>query len=214
MVAPPAVPVEPQPEQVADESEPVEEPAADIEAEPLVEPAVDPEPTPSVEPVDPELDALEASLAEESTDATDGPDTESLDDIAPATTHVAEEAAKSIDLPDDRVGIPLWPFWVYLGLWAVLVGLAVWQFMQVPAGSPISEVRIYSMTVLGGLVMTALGPLLALTVWLAVWLNRPGRRTGLFSRVFIVGAASTLAGVAMWWVALMAVDMARLGRFF
>lgn len=198
---------------IAPETEPADDPSDVLVAEPA-EPA-----DPNADPVDEDLAALEAELAAEPADPVEAaaqPETESLDDIEPATATVnpAEQPPKDMALPSDSAGIPLWPFWVYLGLWVVLVGIAVWQFLQIPAGSPISEAQIYSITILVGLVMTAVGPLLALAVWLAVWLERPGRRAGLFSRTFIIGAASTLVGVTMWWVALMAVDMARLGRFF
>jgi len=71
---------------------------------------------------------------------------------------------------------------------------------------------LYGMSILAGLVLTVIGPFLAIGVWLASWISRPGARGGLFSRSLIIGAVTTLAGVALWLVALGAVDMLRLGR--
>ena len=101
---------------------------------------------------------------------------------------------------------------VYFGLWVVFAGLLVWQAMQAPAGMPVYELELYGISILVGLVLTALGPFLAIAVWLALWLARPGARAGLFSRSLIIGAVTTLAGVALWLLALGAVDMLRLGR--
>jgi hypothetical protein len=140
---------------------------------------------------------------------------ESLDDIAPGTVsgeQAAIEDAKDLALPADRPGVPIWPFVVYFAAWVVFAGLLVWQFMQTPAGMPLYELTIYGPSILVGLVLTVMGPLVAIAVWLVVWLTRPGARSGLFSRCLILGAVATLGGVAVWLVALGAVDMLRLGR--
>jgi hypothetical protein len=140
---------------------------------------------------------------------------ESLDDIAPGTVsgeQAAIEDAKDLALPADRPGVPIWPFVVYFAAWVVFAGLLVWQFMQTPAGMPLYELTIYGPSILVGLVLTVMGPLVAIAVWLVVWLTRPGDRSGLFSRCLILGAVATLGGVAVWLVALGAVDMLRLGR--
>jgi hypothetical protein len=140
---------------------------------------------------------------------------ESLDDIAPGTVggeQAAIEDAGDIGLPDDRSGVPIWPFIVYFAAWVVFAALLVWQFMQTPAGMPLYELTIYGPSILVGLVLTVLGPLVAIAVWLVVWLTRPGARAGLFSRCLILGAVATLGGVAVWLVALGVVDMLRLGR--
>ena len=188
------------------------------------------------EPADPALAALQAELESadeqgevvepEEADASDGvtqeiaqaesAPSESLDDIAPGTVgdeQDASEDSKDIVLPDDRAGVPIWPFLVYFALWVIFAGLLVWQFIQAPAGTPIYELQVYGISILAGMVLTAIGPLLAVAVWLAVWLGRPrGYRAGLFSRSLIIGAVTTLAGVTLWLIALGAVDMLRLGR--
>jgi hypothetical protein len=194
-----------------------------------------------VETVDPEIAALQAELEAEGQEATpvaEQPASLAADDsvvdaapeaevvvaepaVEPAgstqAADVADEQAavedtKEIALPDDRAGIPVWPFLVYVGLWVVFAGLFVWQSLLVPAGTPLYELNLYGLSILVGLILTALGPLLAIGVWLACWLARPGARRGLFSRSLIIGAVSTLAGVAVWLIALGAVDMLRLGR--
>lgn len=132
--------------------------------------------------------------------------------VAVAGVQEAAQDSKDITLPDDRAGVPLWPFLIYFALWVVFAGLLVWQLTQTPVGTPIYELDAYGISILIGLVLTALGPLLAIGVWLAVWIARPGARAGLFSRSMIIGAVTTLGGVTLWLVALGAVDMLRLGR--
>ena len=196
-----------------EDPEPEAAPAEDVALQ-----ASDPEPS------DPEIVALQADLEAESSTpdpavseaAEETESAESLDDIAPGTVVGEQEAfeyAKDIAIPNDRAGVPVWPFMVYLALWVIFAGLLIWQFLAAPAGTPIYELTIYGPSILGGLVLTALGPLVALAVWLVVWLSRPrGARAGLFSRSLIIGAVTTLAGVALWLIALGAVDMLRLGR--
>ena len=99
------------------------------------------------EPLNPEVAALQADLeaegsevglAEVEADSVVEP-AESLDDIAPGTVGGEQEAsedAEGIGLPDDRAGVPLWPFILYFALWVVFAGLLVWQSMQLPAGTP------------------------------------------------------------------------------
>jgi hypothetical protein len=214
----------------------LDEPEPGAESAEPASPADIPEP-PVAEPVDPEISALQAELDAESeppvaegsvVEAAPAPEPQPAAPVEPAPAEpaavqpaepaaVGDEAAamqdtKDISLPDDRAGIPIWPFLVYIGLWLVFAGLFVWQALQVPAGTPLYELNLYGLSILVGLILTALGPLLAIGVWLGCWLARPGARTGLFSRSLIIGAVSTLAGVAVWLMALGAVDMLRLGR--
>ena len=84
--------------------------------------------------------------------------------------------------------------------------------LQVPADRALYEQQLYGYFVLGGLVLTALGPLLIPFVWL---LARAGvekdQRGGLFARTALWGALSTLLGVALWWGTLVVLDAVRLG---
>jgi hypothetical protein len=175
------------------------------------------------ETIDPEIAALQAQLEAE----TDEPEPaaieaaapveplEAPEDTAPPAVGGVEEASedsREIVLPGDRAGVPIWPFLVYFALWMIFAGLLVWQSLQIPAGTPVYELDFYGMSILVGLALTAIGPLLALVVWVVSWFSRPASRTGLFSRALILGAVTTLGGVALWLVALGAVDMLRLGR--
>jgi hypothetical protein len=221
-----------EPEPIVGEADDVETVPADMnDAIIATEPAEDATDSAEDEPLDSEIAALQADLeAGEATEevAAVEPEevaaaeaesaeqpSESLGDIAPGTVGGVKEAsedARDLALPDDRAGIPIWPFLAYFGCWVVFAGLLVWQFIQAPAGTPVYELQVYGISILVGLVLTAMGPLLAIAVWLAVWQSRPGARAGLFSRSLIIGAVTTLAGVALWLLALGAVDMLRLGR--
>lgn len=185
-----------------DADEPIEA-AAETVAEPAAEPDVAASPTPAAEPgvaADPAPEAAAQATAEITPAA------------APGEQASPQEPAQPAFFPEDRRAVPIWPFLVYFGLWVVFAGLLVWQFMETPAGVPLYDRALYGPSILAGLVLTALGPLLAIGVWFVVWLARPGARSGLFSRSLILGAVVTLVGVALWLVALGAVDMLRLGR--
>lgn len=164
----------------------------------------------------PAVDDIAAAVAE----ADDRAGSEgTLDDIAPATIQVAVEpiAETSLEIAglDLPARVPMWPFLLYSGLWLVLAGLAVWQLLAVSAGQAVYESPAYGLATLGGLVMTALGPLLALSVWFIVWWGAEARqRAGLLSAALIRGAVTTLGGVVVWWAALILVDTLRLGRPF
>jgi Zn-dependent protease len=69
--------------------------------------------------------------------------------------------------------------------------------------------------VLVGLVLTVLGPILALFLW---WMKRSKtpkeERGGLLSVALLRGALATFAGVVMWWIALVVLNYFKTGRFF
>ena len=143
-----------------------------------------------------------------------------LDDIAPAAAHSVEDAsaeptqeAASIQFP--RRSIPVWPFLSYVGLWLVFAAAAVWQLLAISADQAVYDSQAYGLATLGGVVMTAAGPLLALVVWIVLWrAAETSQRAGLFSAAIIRGAISTFGGVVVWWAALILVDTLRLGRPF
>ena len=167
-------------------------------------PSADTEPTEAAESDD---IAVALSDAEDKAGAPD-----SLDDIVPETTHVVPEAAVALPASVRPAGVPWWPFLAYLGAWVVLTGLAVWQLLQLPTEQVAYESQAYGLMVLGGLIMTAVGPLLILSVWFAVWSGRsPGERSGLLTSALLKGAVATLGGAVFWWAALIAVDSVRLG---
>ena len=199
----------------APETEPIDPEIAALQAE--LESEGD-DSTPDVEDSKVEPESTETAEEPETTDeepaavADEAPEAADAEPAAVAGEQAAAEDAQGIALPVDRAGIPLWPFLIYIALWIIFAGLFVWQSLQIPAGTPLYELNLYGLSILVGLILTALGPLLAIGVWLACWIARPNARTGLFSRSLIIGAVATLAGVTLWLVALGAVDMLRIGR--
>jgi len=163
------------------------------------------------------IDELTAAIAE----ADDRAGAEgTLDDIAPATTQVveappAEPAQEAVSLQSLRSPIPAWPFLSYVGVWLVFAAVAVWQLLAISADQAVYDSQAYGLATVGGVFMTAVGPLLALLVWIVVWRGvETNRRAGLFSAAIIRGAVATFGGVVVWWAALILVDTLRLGRPF
>lgn len=191
------------------EDETVQEPVTEESVTPVAaeqaEPADAAEKTETAAPDDP--DEISESLSDD-----ESATPESLDDIAPATPEVAPVA----QLPEPAViagQVPWWPFLVYLGAWIVLAAAAVWQLLQLPADQVVYESQAYVMTILGGLIMTAVGPVLILAVWLGTRVNRSARdREGLLTSALMKGAFVTLSGAIIWWASLVIIDYLRLGR--
>jgi hypothetical protein len=150
----------------------------------------------------PEPDEISQSLAT-------GPD--SFDDIV---APVAATAAGSQEPSSAIAGqVPWLPFMVYLGAWVILAVAAVWQLLQLPADQVVYESTAYVLTILGGLLMTAMGPILILAVWLATRSNRSAQeREGLLTSALMKGALVTLGGAVIWWASLVTIDYLRLGR--
>ncbi|MDR3687691.1 MAG: hypothetical protein P4L93_12135, partial [Coriobacteriia bacterium] len=114
-----------------------------------------------------------------------------------------------------RTTVSWWPFVGYLVVWLGAAAYAVWQLQMLPVGQAAYETNLYTMSMLGGLVLLAVGPVLLLIVWLASWIGRENRRIGLmFISALLKGALATLIGAMIWIGALMLVDYLRLGRPF
>jgi hypothetical protein len=93
------------------------------------------------------------------------------------------------------------------------LGATGWLFSQASAEGTVYGSRQYAYMVFGGLILTLMGPALALLVWLVAWLSAEGgRRTGLLSAALARGALVTFIGVVLWWGMLALVDSARLGK--
>jgi len=134
-----------------------------------------------------------------------------LDEIAPTPSGPEAIVPEAGPLPGATV--PTWPFYAYLGAWIVLVSVAVWQLLELPDAVTAYESQAYGFTVLGGLIMTAVGPLLILAVWFTVRNSRSeGNRSGLLTSALLKGASTTLIGAVIWWAALIVVDYIRLGQ--
>ncbi len=172
---------------------------------------ITPEAPPEADAAPDEIDEISKSLSSE--DAAEAPaDADSFDDI------VAPEpaAAPVSQVPEPALAagqVSWWPFLAYLGAWVVLAAAAVWQLLQLPVDQVVYESQAYVMTILGGLIMTAMGPLLILAVWLATRANRSAQeRSGLLTSALMKGAFVTLSGAIIWWASLVIIDYLRLGR--
>jgi hypothetical protein len=108
--------------------------------------------------------------------------------------------------------VPWWPFLVYLTLWAGLVGASVYVLGGAQSKTPPVLAEPYPYVVLGGLVLTALGPILAVIAWFVIRARAPkGSRGGLFVSTLLRGSAATMIGVVAWWASLVVLDALRLG---
>ena len=170
-------------------------------------PDVEPTPGEQIEQSAPEelLDAGEISVsgdepgqAEESADESE--EQESI------TTEVAEAET------DKGQRVWWWPFIAYGLSWAALAAASYMLLTGVDAQTPAFRQEYYPYLVLAGLVLTLLGPLLAVMVWLVSWFQAgKGRRGGLFTRAIVRGATLTFLGVVLWVGCLVLVDALRLG---
>jgi hypothetical protein len=109
---------------------------------------------------------------------------------------------------------PAWPFVSYALVWLVAASVGGWLLVSTtPSRGPIVGTETYRIVVLAGAGLTALGPVLALIVWIAVLVRTRGvRHRGVLTSSLLKGALATLCGVALWWAMLLIVDTLRLGR--
>lgn len=135
----------------------------------------------------------------------------------PVVAEVKPEAAAAVtavaaaDVAQPATGVSIWPFVAYDVLWAIFAGILIWQLGSLPEGVAVYESSFYPVAVLGGVVLTITGPLLAITVWLTS-IGRPGTtKGGLFVSAMVRGSVATLIGVVLWWGALIVLDQIRLG---
>ncbi len=91
-------------------------------------------------------------------------------------------------------------------------GVVVWRFVQVPADTAVFESPDYAIAMFAGATLSFTGPLLSLAVWIASWDREQASRLGLLASAALKGSIATLAGVSLWWLALLVVDQVRLGR--
>ncbi len=203
------------------------------EAEAAVQDEVEPELGPTDSASDDELTAAVALATEQVTGEGDGqqaqPQAAAPLDVEPAPAE--EPAAATFDIPaperpvvaeaeatqperPELTSVSIWPFFAYDVLWLVFCAVAVWQLLQVPSGTAVFDSEIYPLVLLGGITLTAAGPLLVLASWFAA-IGRPGAHKGaLFTSALLKGSVATFIGVLMWWGALLVVDQVRLGRLF
>ena len=169
---------------------------------------------PAPDAPDAEDSAIEDGAVPEAGEA-GAPETESLDDIAPGTVNPDEPGdAEDAELMIRRSSsVANWPFVLYVALWFAAAGIGVWEFLQVPAGQAIFDSGFYVTSVIVGLGLLALGPVILLVVWVVTLFTREDARGGvLFISALIKGASATLLGAIIWMGALMLIDFLRVGR--
>ena len=179
-------------------------PAAEAEPDALpgtdVSPAVEPEDPPE-ELASPGLMVADPLLA--------------ADPPAPAEAGATALAVEPVGEAGIQVSAraPGWPFLIYFGAWLVMVGLSAWFILQMPLSETVFRTDLYQSMVRVGLVLTAIGPVLGVVVWLATLIGTRGRsHAGLLSDSLIKAAYATLGGVAIWWATLLILDYVRLGK--
>ncbi|MDZ4179553.1 MAG: hypothetical protein U1E29_10025 [Coriobacteriia bacterium] len=170
----------------------------------MPEDAVEQEEQPVEDPPVEEPEPLEDPPAEEPEPAGSPPPPEA----PPAEEPLSVEAA----VVSSAVRIPWWPTILYSALWVTLSVATVWLLTLDRDIVPLNH-EYYPLILLGGLVLTLLGPFLGTVVWAIVWRTAPAEhRGGLLTTSLLRSSAVTLVGVAGWWAMLVLVDAWRLGR--
>ncbi len=158
------------------------------------------------EPISEEQEALEPSDDEQPeaiAGALDEPTPEE-----PAEEPTPEEPAE----PRVRL-VPWWPFIILLLLWLALAGGAVALLREAAVAGEARWTREYDLIVTAGVVLTALGPLMSLGVWLIARIRADVEaRAGLLVSALLRGAVVTTLGVALWVGALVVLDLLSNGR--
>ncbi len=134
---------------------------------------------------------------------------------SPATDEPSAETA-SAETPEPELAttqpaVLWWPFVVYGVLWLAFAGLLGWLLYSAPAGVPSVETQYYPYLVMAGVMLTLAGPLLAVVLYVGSK-DETVPVPGLFAALLLRAASLTLAGVALWWIVLIAADAVRLGR--
>ncbi len=170
---------------------------------PAEEPQPAPEPSTKVvaEPAKAELPASEEGPAPEPSVAL-SPE--------PADVPAPESEIKPVRRPSR---IAWWPFITYSVLWVGLIVFTGYLLARGPqAALPSVSQDLYPSLLLAALVMTLLGPLLAMFMWFIAWLSAEKHaRGGLFTISFVRASILTFVGVVLWYGVLVAVDAVRLG---
>lgn len=179
----------------ATEPAPAEDPEETAPAESDVTDEVDGAEPPMGEMTDPAAEAMAAPEEILETEPEESPQVEEMVSPAPERR---------------RSPVPWWPYLVYIVLWIGLAGGLAYVGIQ--AGPPLLiDSAAYPYLIVGGLLLTLLGPVLGVVGWLAAR-SRTERdeRQGLFVAALLRAAWFTVCGVALFWGALVLVDALRL----
>jgi len=208
---------------VSDELENIEDPQVSEDATavelPILEPEAEDEPeAAATEEVAEEPDAAVAEEleAEAAVEAAQESEAESADvaEAAPEPAPAPESEAEPVpEAPAEAPHSVSWvPFSVYLALWVTLAVATVLVLRTSAVAGGALWAPEYAFSVYGGIVLVALGPILALVVWLVARQKvEAGHRTGLLTSSFLRAAGATFIGVILWLVALNLLDLYRVG---
>lgn len=205
---------------------PASEPVTDVAAGPTVDPD-QPTPDEQTAALDSALDELRTTDVAEGDALTDEPTEEpaaeggSLDDEAVADETGAETPGTTVRVidPADAVlveavsgGLTWIPFAAYLGLWIALAGLSAYLLYGATPDQPARWTAEYVPLLWSGVALTALGPVLSVTVWLIARVRRPkSERRGLFASAMTRGALAAFFGVAIWVATLFVLELVASG---
>lgn len=107
------------------------------------------------------------------------------------------------------------PFLIYLGVWLVFAVAMVLVLRNAAIAGTLDRSFEYPVFVLVGLVLTVVGPLLAIVAWLLVRSRTDAdSRRGLLAVALLRGSLATFGGVVLWWAARVLLDYFRTGRLF
>jgi hypothetical protein len=216
-------------------NEPGVEPAEDVEIPDEVvqtgtEPESEPESEPETEPA-PEspaaagetpltLDELVADLAE--SEAGEGAPSQAVMVEEPPATDVeeVEEAAEEAVEGDAEPALPrplvrqFWtraPFWAVDSAWAILTLAATIALWRAPAAT-FADGIAYAILVLGGAALAFVGLVTGLVIWLVARSRaEEDERVGLGLAIWTRALSWTAAGVALWWIGLLLLDLHHAG---
>ena len=104
------------------------------------------------------------------------------------------------------------PFFVLAAAWVGLVFALTYLLLTSAVGSPV-ESPYYPYVVFGGATLTFLGFVTGLVVWLLARSRATDDDRGKLGRtVWVRALGTTAAGVALWWIGLLALDLQRILR--
>ena len=128
----------------------------------------------------------------------------------PSEELAEEEAGTAPALARQRMQTRI-PFWAYGGVWVVFVGVMTYLIWPSTV-TRFTDQPLYAYFVLGGAALAVIGLLVGLFAWFA---GRSGAsaagRQGLTQAILLRTAGWMAVGVALWWIALMSLDLHRTG---
>ena len=198
-----------EPSQVTASADENEEPTAPLTLDELVAEISEVEPA----------EAAETAEDEEPVEGEEG-ETEAAEGEEPASEEESEEPESDEESEAEEEYGPtpvvsrMWarvPFWIIGVVWAVFAGALGYMLWPVSAGVFVTD-PLYPYFVFGGATLVALGLVTGLIVWLVARAQAEGdERIGLGRILWMRALSWTAGGVALWWVALIALDLHRTG---